>query len=440
MRPGRSLVTLSLLWLLTGAVSFFYMNALPIWLYAALAVLPVIILDLCILTLLPSHLSVARSVSPVMALGKEETVLLRLHRHSGGYLPSRMRLFDMYPDSFICSAFPLLVTRQQWAQGSDLEIRYHLMPATRGSWDFNNTEVLLTSPLFMWRRRISIYCRNEGKTYPDFKRMLSLAAPGLKGAYQSIGIKSRRKRGEGMDFLSLRDYREGDSIRTIDWRATSRRGKPIVREYSESQDQQVLLILDTGYRLYRSDGEFLQFDHALNAVLMLAHTALTHGDSVAFSSFGNDDRWIPPRKGKTAISGLLHRLYDLQCGPVPSSPFQALEKAMDHLHKCSFIILVSNLREEDGESLSWILPRLNRQHLLLAVSLSESDTRTIIHRRPVTTEEKLEKAAAVSYVHAREKMYRHWEHLGLLTLESVPDQLTSRMINTYLDVKRSGRL
>jgi uncharacterized protein (DUF58 family) len=251
-----------------------------------------------------------------------------------------------------------------------------------------------------------------------------------------------------MEFRSLRDYQEGDSVRAIDWRATSRRrqlnGAPgvsmamqkfIIREYQEEQDQQILFILDTGYRLPGP-----QFDSALNGVLLLAYTALKHGDAAAALSFGTTERWVPPRKGMSAFTILMNRLYDLRSSPVPSSPFSALENALSRLHRRSFIILISNFREEDGESLSWILPRIRQRHLLLLVSFREKEAETLARRSPFSATETLETAAAFSYLASRRRLYQSWEHLGLLTLETSPEDFSSALINRYLEVKKSGRL
>jgi uncharacterized protein (DUF58 family) len=124
---------------------------------------------------------------------------------------------------------------------------------------------------------------------------------------------------------------------------------------------------------------------------------------------------------------------------VPSSPFSALEKALARLHRRTFIILVSNFREEDGESLSWILPRLHRRHLLLLVSFHEAgaEEAAALHGNP---DEIMEAAAAFSYLAARRRLYQKWEHMGLLTLETTPKEISSALINSYLSVKRSGRL
>jgi uncharacterized protein (DUF58 family) len=240
----------------------------------------------------------------------------------------------------------------------------------------------------------------------------------------------------------------------------------MVREYQEERDQQVLCVLDTGYRL----GE-LEFDAALRGTLLLSHTALKHGDAAAVMSFGGQERWVPPRKGLRAFSVIMNRFYDLKSSSSPSSPFFALESALARLRRRTFIILISNFREEDGPSLSWILPRVRRQHLLLLVSFREAEAERLARRSaaelfgpsspargeknppppakagvfsknaaPFLPESALESAAAFSYLAARRRLYQSWEHQGLLTMEASADNFSSALVNRYLEVKRSGRL
>jgi uncharacterized protein (DUF58 family) len=304
---------------------------------------------------------------------------------------------------------------------------------------FSGLELLLSSPLRFWRLRVFRAAQSRGRTYPNFKKIA--AGRELRGIMNRRGSRDIRRRGQGMEFMGLRDFQDGDSIRAIDWRATSRNRrldgglKPVVREYQDEQDQQVLFILDSGYRLPDH-----QFDSALNALLLLAWAALKHGDAVAAQSFGPSERWIPPRKGKSALTGLLNGLYDLHSAPAPSSPFSALEQALTRLHRRTFIILISSFREEDGESLAWILPRIEKRHLLLLVSFREEEAQALAARRPSTPGETLETAAAFSYLASRRRLYQSWEHSGILTLETTPADISPALINRYLGIKRSGKL
>jgi uncharacterized protein (DUF58 family) len=457
MKPGAGLFIASLCWLVLGAAAFFSETVLLVWFLSGIILLPFIILDFLALLLLTDPLEADRKIAPTLALGQKVHAVITLRRSwKAPFLARSIRLFDIYPDSFDCGAFPVKLDRKALSgehpgpgrAAPALELSYALVPLLRGAWEFPALQLLYGSPLGFWRRKLVVPCVSRGRTFPDFKKLAG--GDVLRGVLEQAGIREQRRRGQGMEFMSLREYQKGDSVKSIDWRATGRRRKVIVREYQEEQDQQVLLLLDSGYRLHRiEEGENkgggrqfprTQFDSALEAALLLSWTALKHGDGVALGCFGAEERWLPPRKGMTALSSLMSSLYDVQSASAPSSLFSALEGALARLRRRTFIIMISNFREEDGESLSWILNRIRRRHLLLLVSLREAEAETLARRVPESGEEALETAAAFSYLAARRRLYKHWEHLGLLTLECSQAELSASLINRYLEVKRSGRL
>ncbi|MFP3091471.1 DUF58 domain-containing protein [Treponema sp. TIM-1] len=439
MKPGAGLFIAALLWLLLGAAAFFSSALSLAWFLTGLSLLPLIIADGLVTRLLYGSLEVSRDIPFSLALGEPCRVTLRFRASPEGLLPFGILLFDLYPDSMGCTGFPTPLQRKSLQNRGILVFEYTLIPLDRGVWEFSGLELCYHSPLRFWSRKVFRPCISRGRTYPDFKKLKQAAGKDLRGIWELTG-RIPRKRGQGMEFLDLREYQPGDSVRAIDWRATGRRGKVIIREYQEEQDQQVLFILDSGYRLHRREGEYLQFDSALNAVLLLSYAALKHGDSVAALSFGAEERWLPPGKGPRALTGLLNKLYDLKSAPVPSSPFSALENALSRVHRRTFIILISNFREEDGESLSWILPRIRERHLLLLVNLREKEAKELAFRQPQNAQEFAERAAARFYLRSRQRLYKTWEHLGLLTLETSSTDISSDLINRYLLVKRSGRL
>jgi uncharacterized protein (DUF58 family) len=441
--PGRTLFITSLLYLFLGCAAFFFEEVFLIWLLAGIGLVPFILVDLLILLLLGDRLRVERKIPSSLAQGEHAQVKLLISRTKQPLLPFSIKLFDLYPDTMSAGVFPASLDRKTLKDSDSLVFEYNLMPEERGPWFFSGMEFLLGSPMRFWRLRVTHSIISRGRTYPNFKQMAR--GTEMKGNPEKGEIRQIRKRGHGLEFESLRDYQEGDSIRSIDWRATSRnyrldkKPKLIVRHYQEEQDQQILFIIDSGYRL-----PDIQFDSALEAMLLLSYTALKHGDAVAAASFGARNCWIPPRKGMSAFTGLMNSLYDLHSEPVPSSPFAALENALCRLHRRSFIILVSNFREEDGESLAWILPRIKQRHLLLMVSFRESGAEELAFPAEVpekrTDEEVLETAAAYSYLANRRRLYRKWEHSGLLVLETSPAHISSALINKYLSVKKSGKL
>ncbi|MDR1374991.1 MAG: DUF58 domain-containing protein [Treponema sp.] len=466
MKPGGVFFITVLLWFFLGAAAFFSQTFFKIWFLAGTALFPLAAADFLLLFRFTGRFTPEREIRSSLGLGKGTEVILSITKTGKGLLPVRTAIFDLYPPSVTCRAFPAVLDRRVLKRGT-LIFTYEIVPIERGSWEFPGLEMLLSSPLRLWQRKSFYPLVSRGRIYPDFKKMAGRA---LEGTLERTGLNAIRKRGPGLEFQSLREYQQGDPVRAIDWRATARRQKFIIREYQEEQDQQVLFLLDSGYRLHRRE-EFraagpdrhgaspertflrTQFDDALEAAMLLSYVALKHGDAVAAGVFGAEDRWLPPRKGLSALTGLLNSIYDLKSAPVPSSPFSVLETALNRLNRRSFIILISNFREEDGESLSWILPRIEKRHLLLVVSLRESEVEELAQFRSGgnaasgnfaagrdAAEMELEAAAARTYLASRRQLYKTWEHLGLLTLESAPADLSSSLINSYLQVKRSGRL
>ena len=451
MRPGPALAAAALGWFFLGAVGFFSDFFSLIWLFTGLSLLPLIALDGMVLFFFCDRLRVKRTIPSSLAQGKSVPVKLEVYRGEKGFLPYKILLWDLHPSSMESRTFPALLDRKLFTDpgysGEPLIFEYTLLARERGQWFFPGTELLLSSFCRFWKLKVFHPCESSGRIYPDFKKIKDAAGTDLRGLLERTGVKNIRMRGQGLEFRSLRDYQEGDSIRAVDWRATSRRRKVMIREYQEEQDQQVLFLLDSGYRLHRLEDSYpaagssrLQFDSALEAVLLLSWVSLRHGDSAAVGSFGSSRRWLSPRKGISAFPVLMNGLYDLVSAPVPSSPFSALEDALARLKRRTFIILISNFREEDGESLSWILKQIERRHLLLLVSLREMESEFLASRRPAGPEEALETAAAFSYLASRRDLYASWEHSGLLTMECSAGELAPALINRYLQVKRSGRL
>src|SRR5690606_26842305 len=156
------------------------------------------------------------------------------------------------------------------------------------------------------------------KVYPDFMAIAAYTILATDNHTSQMGIKKKPRRGTGLEFQQLREYRRGDSLRQLDWKATARRQQLISREYQDERDQQIVLLIDSGRRMRTRDDELSHFDHALNAVLLVSYIALRQGDSVSVMSFGENHRWLPPQKGAGQIKNLLNGMYDLQaenCAP-----------------------------------------------------------------------------------------------------------------------------
>jgi uncharacterized protein (DUF58 family) len=436
MRPGTPLFCAALAVLAFSSAAYF-IPALEDWVsWVWLFPLPFLIADALLLRFFSDTMIITREMNTSCVLGRVERVKLSVRRAEKGKLAGALRIFDLYDDLFECDAFPAPLSPPK--NGGEVSFFYEIRPFQRGDWEFSGCDLLISSPFRFWRRKIRHAVVSRGRVYPGFASMPQAA---LDAVLQYAGDENARKRGAGIEFDHLREWRPGDTSRAVDWRATSRRAKIIIREYIEEQDQHILIALDTGYRLHRQESPGkTQFDAALNAALALAAVACKKGDAVAVSLFGGGERWIPPQRGPHALSTLMNALYDAKSSSSPSSLSSALETALSRLKRRTFIILISNFREEDEEPLSEVLRLAGKRHLLLLAGITENDLDALCDTPGADEEGALVSAAAASYRFARRKLMSRWEERGFLTLESRADALAAPLINRYLAVKRSGRL
>ena len=206
------------------------------------------------------------------------------------------------------------------AAGKRVEIAYAATPTRRGEIDFAPADLRVRSLLACascWHARGRD--RDAARRIPDFAQVARYAWLAGDRRLQEIGIKTYQQRGEGTDFKQLAEYRYGDPVRHIDWKATLRQDKPILREFQDERDQCVMLLIDCGRRMRADDARRpasapAHFDQVLNAVMLLSYVALRQGDAVGAMTFGTPEgeaRVFAPRKGAHALNALMGELY---CG------------------------------------------------------------------------------------------------------------------------------
>lgn len=386
-----------------------------------------------VLTLRGPRPHLVRTLAPVLTLGHRTTVAVTL---GPGLVPGRLyTVFDGVPPSFRALGQP-------WkgrAASGVLGFRYEAVPGLRGTFEFGPAWVDQGSLLGFWIRRHRPGPLQTVRVFPDLRPLLgdhlSLAA-GTPGA----GSHQVRRRGQGLEFHQLREYRQGDMARMVDGKASSRLQRLVVREMQEEQDQTVVFLLDTGYRMTDAEGGVRHFDRAFDAVLALAAVALRQGDRVGVQTWGPDQRWVPPVRGREAFPSLVEKIFDLQARPEASSPVAALQELLPRLTRRTLVFLMTNFREEDAEDLAPLLALYRTKHLLCTVWLRERIVDEWKERNPQTLDEALGTVMAVRFDQERARGRRLSEAQGLLTLDVTPGALRGELIHQYWTIKKRGLL
>lgn len=434
MIPGRRLLGILALWGALALATAAFPAVLPFWLGTGALIAVVAAID-AVAVLRRAVPDCERELAATLALGVWAGVRLRVHNRSA--VRVALDIFDGVPAELVARGMPV---RTHIAANGWAEIHYEVRPLERGQFCFVPGHARLDSALGLWQRALALGEQQCIKVYPNFAAVAQYALLATDNHLSTIGIRLRQRRGQGLDFHQLREYRQGDALRQVDWKATSRLGKVIAREYQDERDQQVVFLIDCGRRMHAKDGELSHFDHALNAVLLLSYVALRQGDAVGLMAFAGDTRFLPPGKGSRQINRVLDTVYDLKAGLNTPDYRAAASSVLGQLKKRSLVIVVSNLRDEDDEELPTALQSLRRRHLVLFASLRERALTETLDQPVENFEDALAHSAALIYLAERQKTHDALHSSGTYCVDVEPQVLPVALVNRYLDIKRSGRL
>lgn len=434
MKPApRLLIALALLSLL-GLLAVWMPLMAQAWKLLGSLLLGLALLDLLRLRRLPTP-GLRRLVRTSIPLGVWSKVELTLENESDALL--ELLVHDHHPGDFLVEGGPrtlLLPARQQAILG------YRLLPPRRGDGWFAGTDIVLTSALALWRQKRFVALRERVRVFPNFREVAQYALLATDNHLSQMGVRRRQRRGEGNDFHQLREYRTGDALRQIDWKASSRYRRLISKEYQDERDQQLVFMLDCGRHMRHRDAGGAHLDHALNAMLLLSHVADRQGDAVGFLSFGGISRWQPPMKGGHVVRRLLERTYDIDSTLQSSDYLDAAHQLMPLQRRRALVVILTNSRNEESGDLRRAAALLARRHLVVIADLREQSLDSAVERPVHDISSALLFQGVVDYLSVRRQTHESLRHQGVLVVDSVPQQLAINLVNAYLDVKAAGRL
>ncbi len=347
-------------------------------------------------------------------------------------------------EKFVCEGLPQTVTVPA---GGELSLHYTVTPSRRGLARLGVTQLRWRTLAGSFEIQQAAGDAHMLHIYPNFAAVSGYAWLAGDRRLAQIGIKTFAQRGLGTDFRQLSEYRRGESIRHIDWKATIRHGKPIVREFQDDRDQRVFFLLDCGRRMRADEGTSgpggSHFDHALNALMLLAHVALKEGDEVGAMTFGNapgQARDCPPRKGAAALNGLISRLYDIEPGTHHSDYAGVAQRLIRLQPRRAMVIVITNFRDEDAAEIRPALKMLRQRHLVMVASLRERVLRDIAEREMQHPNDAVNVATAQLFEQSRRDAFARLLGSDALSVDVEPAQLAAALVNRYHSVKKAGLL
>lgn len=434
MRPTALLLRLLIAWLVLAVVACVWTKFAVAWQVGGGLLLLALLVDALTLPR-RGRISGERSLPGRFALGVESSVTLTLTHTIRRTLT--LEVFDGIPMAAEADGLPHLVSI---SPGEFAAISYEARFVRRGQHAFTPAHVLAHSAFGLWKRLLFIAGESQTRAYPNYEPVVRFAMLAMANRVEQMGIIKRRRMGASLDFHQLRDYQDGDVLSRIDWKATSRRSMLVSRDYEETRNQTILLVPDCGRRMRALDGGLSQFDHCLNAMLLIAFIALRQGDEVGVIGFGGVQRWLPPVKGAHSMPKLLNHLYNYEASSEPSDFIEAAERVMTLQKRRALVIMLTNLRSEDGATLAAAVAAMQKRHLVLTATLREQELEQRAAAPIDHLHDALQYGALTHYFGERRQLLETLRARRVVTVDESAQMLPVALANKYLDVKAGGLL
>jgi uncharacterized protein (DUF58 family) len=431
-------------WLL-GAAAFALVAPVGLWWPSALAVL--IALDVVwVLAFVVDVLSapgaraleVQREAPVAFSVGRRFVIRYRWRHTARRRL--RVEVKEHLPEPLGGARTPL--RRLELPAHLTVEEQLELEPVRRGIGPGGTMDLRILGPLGLawWQSRIEAPW--SATVYPSLKGAWLRALPVQTIRRREAGLRSVRYRGEGRLFEGLREWVPGDDTRTIDWKATARRGKPIARQYEDERRQQVMLVVDAG-RLLTAEVEGVpRLESVVAAALHLAHAAVEHDDNVGLLVFADSiQRYVAPGRGRRALRAVLEGLAAAEGRLVESDYPGAFRYLAGRSRKRALTVLFTDVIDRTAsEALVAQSATLRPRHLPLAVTLRDPAMEALAALRPVSPAQAFERAAAEELLGARESALAEMRSRGVMVLDVLPGGASAALVERYHLLKRKGML
>lgn len=349
-------------------------------------------------------------------------------------LAVQVELVDEVPEQFQRRdvLFRLLIPAR-----STKALQYSLRPVKRGEYNFGTINAYARGPLGLVKRRFRFQGDKMVPVYPSYIQMRQYQLMAIHNRLSEIGIKKVRRIGHSMEFEQIKDYVRGDDYRTVNWKATAKRGQLMVNHYTDEKSQQIYCIIDKG-RVMQMPFEGLSLlDYAINASLVLSNVALMKQDKAGLITFSERlGAMLVAEKKPTQMQSILEVLYNQRTRYLESDFELLYAHIRNRIKQRSLVVLFTNFESMTG--LQRQLPYLRKiaQYHLLLVVFFENTELAQLTSKPVTDVESVYiKTIAEKFAFEKKLIVKELQKYGILSILSAPQNITINTVNKYLELK-----
>jgi len=393
----------------------------------------VTILDYVVLFLRKNPVPVQRGIADRMSNGDNNPVHLMVTNEYP--FPIRLRIIDELPDQFQRRNFSLFADLKA---GEVRQLDYQLRPTERGEYVFHNINVFVKSPFRLLTRRIIIAAEKTVRVLPSYLALRQYSLLAASNNLAESGSKRMRKLGHSLEFEQIKEYVTGDDIRSLNWKATARKGGQLmVNTFTDEKSQQVYCLIDKGRVMKMPFDGMSLLDYAVNAALVVSQVALLRQDKAGLLTFGDAiGSFLPASRHSMQMIQVLETLYNQQTRWQETDFEKVYATVRTRITQRSLIVLFTNFESLSGlERQMPYIRAIARRHLLLVVFFENTGLRQLREQEAEDIEGVYVKTIADKFAYEKRLIVKELNQVGIATILTAPEHLTVQTVNKYLEIK-----
>lgn len=353
--------------------------------------------------------------------------------------PIFTKIIDEIPHQFQVRNFEI---RRKIKSASSDDFQYYLRPTERGEYYFGNLNIYVSSPLRLLSKRYTFNKDAMVPTYPSYIQLRKYDLIAFSNNLFQYGVKKIRRIGHTMEFEQIKEYVQGDDIRTLNWKATAKKNALMVNQFQDEKSQNIYMVIDKGRTMKMPFNGLSLLDYAINATLVLSNVILKKHDKAGMFSFSKKvDNRVVAEKRTSQMQKILENLYNVKTDFFESDYSRLYADVKKNINQRSLILLYTNFETLDG--LHRQLPYLKgiaKNHLLVVVFFQNTELNHITQKKAETIQEVYDKVIAEKFIFEKKLIVNELKKYGIHSVLTQPENLTLDSINKYLEIKARGIL
>ena len=314
-------------------------------------------------------------------------------------------------------------------------------PNRRGTGEIDELWLRWTGPLGLGARQLTRAAAQTVRVWPN---LAPVRSPSLQAFLRNsqFGLIARRIRGEGTMFEALAEFQPGMDKRRIDWKSSARHSHLYAKEFEAERNNQIVFAFDCGQAMCEPVGGLPRIDRAVTAALTTSYVALKGGDRISLFGFAARPELFTPfvsdardfRRLQVAAAGLDYQAQE------PNFTL-ALATLSARLKRRSLIVVFSDFTDPTSAQLMIeSIGRLTQRHLVIFVTMQDEELSQIASDRPSDLQHLAMAVSADALLRQRALVLSRLRALGVDVIEAPYGAIGTRLIDSYLAVKRKGAI